>query len=66
VFGDSAGERIGTVIEVHNFPSVDTLEVELAKGPTVLLPLMDLAIVAIDRTAGKITARESYIEALLD
>jgi 16S rRNA processing protein RimM len=66
VFGDRGGERIGTVIEVHNFPSVDTLEVKLERGGTVLLPLMNLAIVAIDSAAGRITARESFIEDLID
>jgi 16S rRNA processing protein RimM len=66
VFGDEGGDRIGTVIDVHNFPSVDTLEVKLEKGGTVLLPLLNVAIVAIDRIAGRITARESFIEELID
>ncbi len=66
VFGDGGDGRIGTVIDVHNFPSVDTLEVKLESGPTVLLPLMKAAIVAIDGAAGRITARESFIQELLD
>jgi hypothetical protein len=45
---------------------VETLEVKLERGGTVLLPLMNLAIVAIDSAAGRITARESFIEDLID
>lgn len=66
VFGDEEDNQIGTVIEVHNFPSVDTLEVKLAAGPTVLLPLMDLAIASIDSAAGRIVARQTYIREILD
>jgi 16S rRNA processing protein RimM len=66
VFGDEDDSQIGTVIEVHNFPSVDTLEVKLEAGPTVLLPLMDLAIASIDSAAGRIVARQTYIREILD
>jgi 16S rRNA processing protein RimM len=66
VFGDQDGGLLGTVIDVHNFPSVDTLEVKLTGGETVLLPLMDLAIAAIDIAAGRITARQTYIREVLD
>jgi len=66
VFGDEDDDRLGTVVEVHNYPSVDTLEVKLKEGELVLLPLMDIAIVSIDIAAGRVTARQTYIREILD
>jgi 16S rRNA processing protein RimM len=46
VHADGTGACLGTVADVHNFPSMDTLEVVLEQGgETLMLPLMDQAIV---------------------
>ena len=65
VFGDIGSQHIGTVTEVFNYPSMDTLEVKLDAGGSVLLPLSALAIGTIDRAGKRITARENYIEEIL-
>jgi 16S rRNA processing protein RimM len=65
VYSDRDGSRIGTVIEVHNFPSSDTLEVEREGGTPLLLPLSGQAVTAIDTGAGRITVRQSFVEELL-
>lgn len=65
VYSDRDGSRIGTVVEVHNFPSSDTLEVEREGGTSLLLPLSGQAVAAIDIAGGRITVRQSFIEELL-
>ena len=65
VFSDRDGSRIGTVVEVHNYPSSDTLEVERDGGDSLLLPLSDQAIAAIDSAGRRITVRQSFVEELL-
>jgi 16S rRNA processing protein RimM len=65
VFSDRDGSRIGTVVEVHNFPASDTLEVERDGGDPLLLPLADQAIAAIDSAGRRITVRQSFVEELL-
>jgi 16S rRNA processing protein RimM len=66
VCDDGDGSRIGRVTAVHNYPSVDTVEVEREKGPGILLPLNGAAIAGIDRDGGRITARHSFLEEILD
>jgi 16S rRNA processing protein RimM len=65
VFSDRDGSRIGTVVEVHNYPASDTLEVEREGGSPLLLPLAGQAVAAIDAAGGRITVRQSFIEELL-
>jgi 16S rRNA processing protein RimM len=65
VYSDRDGGRIGTVVEVHNFPSADTLEVEREGGDSLLLPLTDQVVVAIDSAGKRITVRQSFVEELL-
>jgi 16S rRNA processing protein RimM len=65
VYADVSGDRMGTVIEVHNFPSADTLEVQRASGDSLLLPLSGQAIAAVDTAGGRITVRQSFVEELL-
>ena len=65
VIGDVGGERLGTVIDVYNFPSTDTIEVKLDAGGTVLLPLSEQAMVSIDRSTKRIVVRQSFVEELL-
>ena len=66
VFGDAGGGLLGSVVEVHNLPSVDTIEVALAKGGSVMVPLSGQAIVSIDTKEKRIVVSESFIEELLE
>ena len=65
VLGDITNAAPWHRYRVHNFPSIDTVEVKLDAGATVLLPLSMQAILTIDRRAKRITVRESFIEELL-
>jgi 16S rRNA processing protein RimM len=52
---DRAGERLGTVVAVHNFGAGDLLEVRPdAGGKTELVRFDDVHVPAVDVTAGKI------------
>lgn len=66
VYSDSGGARIGTVVEVHNFPSSDTLEVEREGGGCLMLPFLDQAVAAVDTAGRRITVRQSFVEELLE
>ena len=65
VYEDVGGTCIGTVAEVHNFPSMDTLEVVQEKGESIMVPLSGQAIAEIDKQGKRITVRQSFIEELL-
>jgi 16S rRNA processing protein RimM len=65
VFEDAGGTCIGKVIEVHNFPSMDTLEVLPENGESIMVPLSAQAIIGIDKQGKRITVRQSFIEELL-
>jgi len=65
VYDDVDGVRIGTVVEVHNFPSSDTLEVERSGGGSLLLPFSGQAVVAVDIAGGRLTVRQSFVDELL-
>ncbi|MBN1127687.1 MAG: 16S rRNA processing protein RimM [Chitinispirillaceae bacterium] len=66
VFGDASDQLIGTVVEVHNLPSMDTIEVALTKGGSVMLPFSAQAIERIDTEKKRITVHESFVEELLE
>lgn len=59
------GRRLGTVESVHNFPTVDSIEVRRPNGETIMIPLCGDALADIDRTAGIITLRQDFIDELL-
>lgn len=65
VFEDVGGTCIGKVIEVHNFPSMDTLEVKPENGESIMMPLSAQAIARIDKPGKRITVFKSFIEELL-
>jgi 16S rRNA processing protein RimM len=65
LYGDGSGTLMGMVIEVQNMPSMDTLEVVLEKGGSVIVPFTAQAIVRIDTAAGRIIVREAFVEELL-
>jgi 16S rRNA processing protein RimM len=58
------GEILGRVISVHNFPTVDSIEVSM-ESETVIIPLTAEALVTVDKTNGSIIIRHSFIEELL-
>ena len=52
---DPAGNRLGTVVGIHNFGAGDLIEVRTEKGSkTELLPFDTTHVPAVDITAGKI------------
>lgn len=65
VYTDISDEPIGTVSEVHNFPSADTLEIERSHKDSVLIPLTVEAIIRIDKSYRSIIFRHSFVEELL-
>lgn len=65
VYEDAGGTCIGRVVEVHNFPSMDTLEVMPEKGESFMVPLSEQAIAGIDKQGKCITVHQNFIEELL-
>ena len=52
---DRAGERLGTVVAVHNFGAGDLIEMRPdAGGNTELLPFNDVTVPTVDVAAGRI------------
>jgi 16S rRNA processing protein RimM len=64
VFTDT-GQFVGTVTEVHNYPTTDALEVLKEGGLTSLIPISGPGIQDICRETGKITILESFTKDLL-
>ena len=48
------GERLGTVIAVHDFGAGEMLEIEQAPGKTLLLPFTKAAVPEIDLAGGRL------------
>jgi 16S rRNA processing protein RimM len=65
VRGMRGGGAIGAVKEVYNYPSTDALEIELAKGGSILAPLTPEVTVRIDRVARVVEIDECMLEELL-
>jgi 16S rRNA processing protein RimM len=60
-----SNEVIGVVAEVHNYPSTDSLDVRKKNGELIIVPLNSDSIVKIDKQAGCIIVRKSFLEELL-
>lgn len=58
------GVELGSVVTVHNFPTVDSIEVDTGHPETLMIPLIADALIEIDRMSGFITVKKSYIEDL--
>jgi 16S rRNA processing protein RimM len=57
---DRAGEKLGTVVAIHNFGAGDLIEVRAAGGgDTELVPFDESNVPSIDITAGKIVVDPS-------
>ncbi|MBN1577068.1 MAG: 16S rRNA processing protein RimM [Chitinispirillaceae bacterium] len=59
------GRELGTVVAVHNFPTIDSVEVSPPAGEKVMIPLSEEALVNIDRRGGYLTFHHSFVEELL-
>ena len=58
-------ERLGKVVHVHNYPTVDALEVGKNDGSTLLIPMRENIIEKIDKDNLKIFVFDAAIEELL-
>jgi 16S rRNA processing protein RimM len=57
---NKAGERLGTVLAIHNFGAGDLIEVSLdAGGKTKMVPFNELNVPTVDIAAGKIVIEPS-------
>ncbi|MBD3242493.1 MAG: 16S rRNA processing protein RimM [Chitinivibrionales bacterium] len=62
---DEHGAPLGTVVRVHNYPTVDALEVRREKGGTFILPMRDEIVETIEPSAGQVRVRAGALEELL-
>jgi 16S rRNA processing protein RimM len=60
-----SGKELGECINVYNYPSVDSIEVNRSSGVTVIIPLTTDAVADIDWKSGYVTVRHAFIEELL-
>ena len=52
---DRAGQRLGTVVAIHNFGAGDLIEVRQAEGePTQMLPFDEATVPEVDLAAGRL------------
>jgi 16S rRNA processing protein RimM len=65
VISNTTKEYFGKVAKVHNYPTVDALEVEKKSGYTFILPLTKEIVTKIDKTNRKIYVSDSALEELL-
>lgn len=65
VYTDNSDEPIGTVSQVHNFPSADTIEIERSHRDSLLIPLTGESIIRIDKSLQCIIFKHSFVEELL-
>jgi 16S rRNA processing protein RimM len=62
---DRQGRLVGTVESVHNYPTVDAVEIRRAQGGTVVVPLDKHSVPRIDMQAGVIVVDTERLEELL-
>jgi 16S rRNA processing protein RimM len=65
VVGAETGTDVGTVVAVHNYPTTDAIEIRLAAGGVVLVPMAGGIIEDIDRAERRIVVRTGPLEELL-
>jgi len=65
VFTDMGTEPVGKVIEVHNFPSADTIEIARKHGDPILVPLTSDSVVRVEKDSGRIILNYEFVEDLL-
>ena len=64
-YGEQSGKLIGVVLSVHNYPSVDALEVRRPSGLVLEVPFNETAVPRIDREARQLFLNEDFLEELL-
>lgn len=64
VYLSSSKKCIGTVIDVHNYPTTDALEVKKKSGGTIIIPMTKEVIPEIDSKNGTIFVDDSVIDEL--
>ena len=63
---DDSGKDLGVITSVHNFPTVDSVEVDRgASHETLMLPLTADVVISIDPSTGYLTVRRSVIDELI-
>lgn len=65
IYSQVSDEYIGRVKKVHNYPTVDALEIEKKSGYTFIVPLTKEIVIKIDRSSRKIWVSDSALEELL-
>lgn len=65
VFVDSCENPYGTVRAVHNYPTVDALEIERDDGSQVLVPLRPEVVTAIDKHKRTVLLDSSQLDEIL-
>lgn len=59
------GERVGTVTDVHDFPTCDGIAVRTDGGGEILIPMIKPVLRSIDREKRVITVEKGLLEELL-
>jgi 16S rRNA processing protein RimM len=62
VVSGASGAVLGVVAEVHDYPTVDALEVRKEDGQSVLVPMTGEYINSIDKKIGRITVSVSSLD----
>lgn len=65
VISSATSECIGSVRKVHNYPTIDALEVERKNGYTFIVPMNRDVIKEIDKSERKIVVESKILEELL-
>lgn len=65
VYRKGENEPIGTVINVHNYPTVDALEVAMKKGNRCIVPMTKDTVKKIDKESRAVIIDDAALEELL-
>lgn len=65
VYGQNEGEYIGKVTHVHNYPTVDALEIKRDSGYSFTIPLNKETVVEINKEEQRIIVSNSILNELL-
>ena len=65
VVSDPDKTLIGTVTIVHNYPSVDALEIERPEGKPIVIPMTKETVLLVDRKSGTILVSVDFLKEVL-
>ncbi len=60
-----AGAPLGTVVEVHNYPTMDALDIARPDNQILVIPLSAECLVSVDTDSKTIVLKASFVEDLL-